>query len=294
MNKHWFQYKPGFSIGDQAPSGTCREIGEFSPRHCITGAGDETPSDAEALENVTLAAHAPDLLRSLNRLFDCPDLNLDELEVETVDALREAKALLDLLDPDEGHPIGDKAPNDFRNLNPYKGKPDPEPINMFIFMDGGLINNIVDRDGKDIQHKTWTIDYDALENGACPVCDNDLEDSPYCPVCGFDTHKKSDEEAIQAALKMDALNVKNADEHDPEPVHQATTLDALKLAAEALEEWHDETTLPFIMEAIDRATQDDPALTLLQEAAQEVINHWDHGDLAASVRQLSEALEATK
>lgn len=44
--------------------------------------------------NASLVRAAPDLLRALQRLADCPDLNLEELEPETIDAIAQARAAL--------------------------------------------------------------------------------------------------------------------------------------------------------------------------------------------------------
>jgi hypothetical protein len=57
-------------------------------------------SDAEALANARLIAKAPQLLASLRRLANCPDLNVEDegLEPESVAAWNEAVVLLDDID----------------------------------------------------------------------------------------------------------------------------------------------------------------------------------------------------
>lgn len=60
---------------------------------CITSDNVYTAvlNDREALANARLIAAAPDLHKALIRLLECPDLNLDELEDETVEAIKEAQ-----------------------------------------------------------------------------------------------------------------------------------------------------------------------------------------------------------
>lgn len=100
--KDWFvypQHANRFHLGDTAPSGTCRVIADFTPRPCVTGCGDETPTEAEALENVVLASQAPALLTALRRLLEAPALNMDDLEpgdIEAIDAATRACELADL------------------------------------------------------------------------------------------------------------------------------------------------------------------------------------------------------
>lgn len=44
--------------------------------------------------NAQLIAAAPDMLAALERLLGCPDLNLDELEPETCEAIEQARAAI--------------------------------------------------------------------------------------------------------------------------------------------------------------------------------------------------------
>jgi hypothetical protein len=58
-----------FHLGDMSPKGVCRMIADFMPQKCLTGAGDETPTEKEALANLSLAAAAPRLLMALKELY---------------------------------------------------------------------------------------------------------------------------------------------------------------------------------------------------------------------------------
>jgi len=99
----WFvfpQHPDRFVLGDRAPSGTCRVVADFARRPCITGSGDETPSEAECLARVTLAAAAPDLLAALRALhanMHAQDLEIDAerpTEDEYRECMRNAKAAI--------------------------------------------------------------------------------------------------------------------------------------------------------------------------------------------------------
>jgi len=104
IKRNWFiypLYPDRFHLGDQTPSGTCRNIADFTPQPCVTGAGDESPSEREAQANLKLAASAPRLFEAMKNLLECPDLNLDELEPDTETAIKEAHAALQAADTNE-------------------------------------------------------------------------------------------------------------------------------------------------------------------------------------------------
>lgn len=180
--RNWFVYPlypDRFALGDAAPSGTCRKIADFTPQPCVTGAGDESPTEPEARANLKLAAAAPRLFEALKNLLECPDLNLDELEPETQAAIIEANAAL-----------RDADTNEF-----------VEP-DFFVFLEGGLVQNVTDIDGAPEQGKVAIIDLDNLEDGTCPVCHDDISipdmsEKWTCPGCGYDLLKKDQKEAIE-------------------------------------------------------------------------------------------------
>lgn len=179
--RNWFVYPlypDRFALGDAAPSGTCRKIADFTPRPCVTGAGDESPTEPEARANLKLAAAAPRLFEALKNLLECPDLNLDELEDETKEAILEAHKARDAADT-----------NEFV---------EPE---YFVFVEKGCINDITDIDGAPTARKVVVIDFDTLHDGVCPVCHDDTPppDSSerwVCPGCGYDLNAKDQKEAI--------------------------------------------------------------------------------------------------
>lgn len=66
--------------------------GQTVQRITDCGHAQATP---EALEKAFLFAATPSMLKALERLLDCPDLNLDELEPETRAAIDEAENVID-------------------------------------------------------------------------------------------------------------------------------------------------------------------------------------------------------
>ena len=100
MKKSWYIFPTSiYEIGDTAPSGTCRLIASFTPKECVTGAGDETPSNHEALENVLLAVHAPEMLEALQHLLACPALDVSGHLAATWDAIAEARHVIEAASP---------------------------------------------------------------------------------------------------------------------------------------------------------------------------------------------------
>jgi hypothetical protein len=177
----WFTYPlfpDRFQLGDAAPSGTCRHIADFTPHSCVTGAGDESPTEKEARANLKLAAAAPRLFEAMKNLLECPDLNLDELEPDTETAIKEAHAALQAADT-----------NEF-----------VEP-DYFVFVRGGFVEDVTDIDGAPSQGKVAVIDFDILNDGVCPICHDDTpppdsSESWKCPGCGYDLKAKDQKEAI--------------------------------------------------------------------------------------------------
>lgn len=188
--KDWFlftQFPDRFKIGDRRPSGTCHLIADFTPRPCVTGCGDETPSEAEALENVVLASQAPALLTALRRLLEAPALNMDDLEPFDVEAIDAATRACELADP-------------------YPGPP-PGPPETYVFVAEGSLTSITDRDGNENNGTVAIIDFDTLPNMVCPVCHQDFnfEDltKKECPTCSFNLQKGDIDDALRAAHKLE-------------------------------------------------------------------------------------------
>jgi hypothetical protein len=69
----WFVYQlhpDRFTVGNRSPSGVCRVTARCDPIQCITGAGDETMTDAECEANARLMSVAPDMSVALIALLD--------------------------------------------------------------------------------------------------------------------------------------------------------------------------------------------------------------------------------
>lgn len=61
---------------------------------------------------------------------------------------------------------------------------DPNAGRVWVFVSGGLVNDIRADDGTEPDYVV--VDYDGIESGECPICRTDLDgDSDTCPNCGL-------------------------------------------------------------------------------------------------------------
>lgn len=95
---------------------------------------------------------------------------------------------------------------------PVKSTPIKPPVQVFVFVNGGLVDLVSDRYGRELP-TAKIIDWDCLDEGGdeCPVCHNDLGedgddilDDKHCPICGLDiSGNATAQDAILAALRLE-------------------------------------------------------------------------------------------
>lgn len=97
-------------------------------------------------------------------------------------------------------------------------------LTAYVFVEGGAVMDILDRDGNNLTDKIHVIDYDNAEHGACPVCDFELQtDKKHkylpCGQCGYDGDEHP---ALECAVKLhedgQVIHTSEAPEVDKETV----------------------------------------------------------------------------